>query len=103
VIAQDNKVHRVGEPGLKPPRVISKFEPEYTPEATADKIQGTTVLQLTIDQNGKAQDIWVVKSLDEGLDQKAVDAVTRWQFQPAMKDGNPVLCAATIEINFRLE
>lgn len=101
-IGQDDKVHKIGEPGLTPPYVISKIEPQYTQEAKDEKIQGTVVMRLVIDQQGLAQNIQVVRSLDDGLDQNAMDAVSRWQFGPAKKDGAPVRCVATIEVNFRL-
>ena len=100
-IGQDDKVYRIG-PGISPPYVISKIEPVYTPEAKAEKIQGTVVMRMVVDQNGSARDIEIVRSLDDGLDQKAIDAVSQWQFGPAKKDGKPVRCLATIEVNFRL-
>lgn len=102
-LSQDDAVHRIGERGLTPPHVVKKVEPTYTPEARDGKISGTVVLQLTIDQKGKAQNMVVSRSLDAGLDQSAMDAVAQWQFEPARKDGDPVRCSATIEVNFRLK
>jgi TonB family protein len=37
-----------------------------------------------------------------GLDQKAVEAVKKWKFQPAEKDGRPVAVQINVEVNFRL-
>jgi TonB family protein len=37
-----------------------------------------------------------------GLDQKAVEAVRKWKFEPAMKDGKPVAVQISVEVNFRL-
>jgi TonB family protein len=60
------------------------------------------VLQVVIGPDGLAHNPVVVKSLGLGLDQKAIEAVTQWQFSPGMKDGAPVAVAATVEVNFRL-
>jgi TonB family protein len=85
-----------------PPRVLYKSEPQYTEEARAAKVQGTTVLSVTITEQGRAEDIRVTRSLDPGLDQKAVEAVQDWEFAPATRDGTPVRITATIEVNFRI-
>jgi periplasmic protein TonB len=37
-----------------------------------------------------------------GLDEKAIEAVRQWRFQPAMKDGQPVTVAINVEVSFRL-
>ena len=37
-----------------------------------------------------------------GLDEKAVEAIRRWRFEPARKDGVPVAVQINVEINFRL-
>jgi hypothetical protein len=33
---------------------------------------------------------------------KELEAVNQWNFQPAVKDGQPVKVATTIEVSFRL-
>jgi TonB family protein len=95
------KVYKMSD-GVTAPSIIRKVEPEYTPEAKADKIEGMVVLQMEIMIDGSAQNIRVTRSLDPGLDQSAVNAVSMWQFKPGMKDGQPVTVAATIEVNFHL-
>jgi periplasmic protein TonB len=42
----------------------------------------------------------LVRSLGLGLDEKAIEAVKQWKFRPGQKDGQPVIVAATIEVNF---
>jgi TonB family protein len=93
--------YRVGG-GVSAPALIYKVEPEYTEEARTAKYQGTVILYVEIDPNGKAANIEVKRSLGLGLDEKAIEAVRKWKFRPGYKDGNPVTVFATIEVNFRL-
>jgi hypothetical protein len=38
-----------------------------------------------------------------GLDEKAIEAVKNWKFEPAMKDGHPVRVEIAVEVDFHLE
>jgi TonB family protein len=97
-----NGVHRVGVGGVSPPRAIKAPDPEYTKAARKAKIAGTVVLWLIVNEKGLPEQIRIQKSLDPGLDQKAADAVKRWKFDPARKDGQPVAVMINVEVNFRL-
>lgn len=88
--------------GVSPPMVIYKQEPIYTEEARRAKVAGTVALSVIVDTEGNARNIQVAHSLDPGLDQKAMEAVSNWKFKPGQKDGQPVNVRATIEVNFRL-
>jgi TonB family protein len=94
-------VYRVGN-GVTPPAVISKTDPEYSEEARIAKMSGTVLVSVVVGEDGKARDVRAVRSPGLGLDEKAIEAVGRWQFKPGMKEGMPVPVAASIEINFRL-
>ncbi len=94
-------VFRVGG-GVSAPRALDTPDPEYSEEARKAKYQGTVVLWLVVDQNGRPRDIKVARALGMGLDQKAIEAVRNWKFEPAMKDGRPVAVQINVEVNFRL-
>ena len=94
-------VYRVGG-GVTAPQILERHEPSYTEEARAARIQGTVLLSVVVQPDGTAGQIKVLRSLDVGLDQKAVETVGTWKFKPGMKDGQPVSVQATIEVNFRL-
>ena len=96
------EVYTVGGDVL-PPKLLSKTSPEYTPEAKAARIEGRVVLKTTITAEGTADDVEVISGIDPGLDQKAIQSVLQWTFQPGTKDGKAVAVKATIEINFRLK
>ena len=94
-------VYRVGG-GVSPPRAIYQPDPEYSEEARKAKWQGTVVLWVVVGPDGRPRDIRVQRSLGMGLDEKAVEAVKTWKFEPAKKDGQPVAVQVNIEVNFRL-
>ncbi len=94
-------VFRVGG-GVTAPALLYKVEPEYSEEARKAKYQGTVVLYVEVDTAGKARNLRVIRSLGLGLDEKAIEAVQKWKFRPGQKNGQPVVVAATIEVNFRL-
>lgn len=88
--------------GVSAPRAIYDPEPEYSEEARKAKYQGTVVLLLIVGPDGHPRDIHVARSLGLGLDEKAVETVKTWKFEPAMKDGKPVAVQINVEVDFRL-
>jgi TonB family protein len=93
--------YRVGG-GVSAPRVVYDPDPEYSEEARKAKYQGTVTLWLVVSAEGKPYDIRVQRSLGMGLDEKAIEAVKQWRFEPARKDGHPVPVMINVEVNFRL-
>jgi TonB family protein len=89
-------------PGVTPPSVLRKLEPEYSEEAHAARLQGTVVLTVVVEPDGVARNVLVARGLGLGLDEKALEAISHWQFKPGTKDGLAVPVAATIEVNWRL-
>jgi TonB family protein len=94
-------VYRIGG-GVSQPVPLHRVEPEYSEEARKAKFQGTVLLSIVVDENGKTRDVRVVRPLGLGLDEKAIEAVMKWKFRPGYKDGKPVAVMANVEINFRL-
>jgi len=94
-------VFRVGG-GVLAPKLIFDPEPEYSEEARKAKYQGTCVLSVIVGPDGMAHDIKVTNTLGLGLDEKAIEAVKKWRFEPAVKDGKPVNVLISVQVNFRL-
>jgi len=94
-------VYRVGG-AVSPPKVVFDPDPDYSEEARKVKFQGTVVLWVIVGSDGHPRDIHVRRSLGMGLDEKAIEAVSRWKFEPAKKDGQPVAVQIAVEVNFRL-
>jgi TonB family protein len=94
-------VFRVGG-GVSAPKQLFAPDPEYSEEARKAKYQGVCVLWLIVGPDGKPRDIRVARTLGLGLDEKAIEAVKTWRFEPAMKDGKPVAVQINVEVTFRL-
>ena len=93
--------YRVGG-GVSAPRAIFSPDPEYSEEARKAKYQGDVILWVVIGPDGKVRDVRVSRSLGLGLDEKAVEAVKKWLFEPARKDGQPVSVQLNIDVTFHL-
>lgn len=86
----------------QPPALIHREDAEFSDEARRDRISGVVVISLLVGTDGLPTDLHVVKSVGAGLDEKALDAVSKYRFKPATKDGNPVPAKLTVEVSFRL-
>jgi TonB family protein len=85
-----------------PPKLIHRVDPQYPKKARKQKIQGAVLLQVTVLTNGTPSDIKVMRSLEQSMDQSAVQAVSKWRFAPATYEGNPVPVTVSVEASFRL-
>ncbi|MGA9528342.1 MAG: energy transducer TonB [Terriglobales bacterium] len=84
------------------PRAIFVPDPPYSELARKKKIQGVILLSLTVGVDGNAHDVTVERGLGYGLDENAVETVSRWKFKPALKDGEPIAHRMNVEVNFHL-
>jgi len=99
--AQSEKIYRVSD-GFTAPKVTKNVFPEFSKEAKKKKVQGVVILSLVVGSDGVPRDIQVKQSLGHGLDEKAVEAVSQWRFEPGRKDGQPVPVSLSVEVNFHL-
>jgi periplasmic protein TonB len=88
--------------GVHAPKIIYRIDPEFSEEARKNKWQGVVVLRVIIGTDGKPRDLSVQRTLGMGLDEKAIEAVRQWRFEPGTKDGQPVPVEVAVEVNFRL-
>jgi TonB family protein len=92
---------RIGK-GVTPPRVIYQTDPEFSEEARKAKYQGTCVLSVVVDPSGHPTNIHVLSTLGMGLDEKAIESVKNWRFEPGQKDGHAVPVVIAVEVDFHL-
>jgi TonB family protein len=99
---EDLAVPRVGGHISAPVALIIPIA-AYTDEARREGIQGEAMITVIVDAQGMPQNPRVVRPLPAGLNETALEAVRKYRFKPAMKDGKtPVPVMVTIAVNFRL-
>lgn len=77
----------------------------YPPESRKNGIQGTVILQLTIDLDGTVENIGCLQQVASDIDKAAIIAFKKASingFTPAIFEGRAVKCKATVPLHFRL-
>jgi TonB family protein len=96
--------HSSGDPSpedISAPSATRKVDPAYPQELMRQNVGGTVILYAVIHADGTVGSVRVLRSVDERIDRFASDAIAKWQFQPATKNGAPVDVEATFLIPFR--
>jgi len=91
----------IDSPSVAGPVPLRKVDPKYPPAFIHAKVQGDVILYAIIRRDGSVDSIQVVRSLDPQLDQNAMEALARWKFQAAQREGRNVELAAIVRIPFR--
>ncbi len=89
-------------PNMQAPSPLRKVDPKYIPAAVADNVEGKVRLAGIIRKDGHVDGVELLRHLDNRLDQSAVEALAKWQFSPALRNGVPVDVDAVFDIPFRL-
>ena len=99
--ATQEKIYKIGG-DVKPPILVHSVDAEFSKKAKDAKYQGVSVVSLVVNAQGMPRHIHTIRKLGMGLDEKAIEAVRQYKFEPSTLHGKPVAVAITIEVNFRL-
>jgi protein TonB len=95
----------IGPPGngVRSPSCAFCPRPEYSDQARQARFQGLVMLNVVVLADGRAGRIELVSGPGLGLDEKAIEAVRNWRFNPAIgPNGKPVAVTIPIEVQFQL-
>ena len=87
--------------GTSVPRVISAPLPEYPAAAHAAKEKGSVRLSFVVNSNGQTCNVKIIKHLKPDLDATALEAISAWKFQPAVRNGKPVAVRLETSVDFK--
>jgi periplasmic protein TonB len=88
--------------GVSAPILTFSVEPEFSEEARKAKQAGNVLVELIVDQQGRPQNVHVIRPVGMGLDEKAVEAVKQYKFKPAMEAGKPVAVKLDVDVEFQI-
>jgi TonB family protein len=94
-------------PGFRPkgrlaaPQPYEKVDPKYPSDAINQHIDGEVILYAIIRKDGSVDSIQLVHGIDPQLNHNAIEALERWKFRPAAREGVPVDVEAVVHIPFR--
>lgn len=84
-------------------RAVTIVPPKYPLESRRRREQGTVILAITLDTEGKVATVTLSKSSGfDRLDKAALDAVRRWRWSPTIRGGEAVAVRGIVEIPFEL-
>jgi TonB family protein len=96
-------VYPVTDQSLTGPALLREVKPDYTAEAMRGKIEGIVALEAIVEPDGRVGAVRVIRAIDPGLDQKAIEAVRQWRFKPGSREGRAVPVLVNIELTFKIK
>lgn len=84
------------------PRLLESVQPVYPSSVQAGRIQGTVIVRLMIQANGRVGNVEEISSPDPRLTKAVREAVAQFRFAPAKINGQPVPMQVTMEFEFKL-
>ncbi|MGA3017466.1 MAG: TonB family protein [Bryobacteraceae bacterium] len=83
--------------------ILKRVTPVYPADLKANGVTGTVMIEALIKKDGTVSDLHVMNTdVDPGLVTAATDAVSQWQYRPALLNGQPVTVLTNIAVSFEL-
>lgn len=84
------------------PKPILRVKPVYPEKCKKEKIEGSVILEVAIDEEGDVISARILKSVHPDLDRAAKDAIKKWKYKPIIKGGKPFPAEFAVTVNFWL-
>jgi serine/threonine-protein kinase len=97
-----DSIAELGEAGLVPPKKIAGDFARYPDAARRRRQSGVVTVAMVISESGVPEEMQVVESAGDVLDQAVLAAVREWRFEPALRNGKPVRIHWRVRQHFRL-
>ena len=99
----DHTLHQTSMAPIAPPEAHRKVDPKYVASAVSERVEGRVTLACVIDKTGRVASVELLRGVDDRLNKSAVEALAKWEFYPATRNGVPVDVDVVVEIPFKLQ
>jgi TonB family protein len=99
-LEQGNSPYNKPKGALSRPELVRKVDPKYPQTLIKEKVDGQVILYAIIRKDGSVDSIQLVHGIDPQLDRNSMEALSRWVFKPATREGEPVDLEAVVYIPF---
>jgi TonB family protein len=87
---------------IQAPALVVRVEPEYPWMAVAAGVQGSVILEATVNEEGRVESVSVLRSIPL-LDRPAIKAVEQWRYSPLLLNQRPTRFVLTVVLTFHLD
>jgi TonB family protein len=98
----DRTLREAGLAPIAPPVAHRKVDPKYIATAVEERVEGRVTLACVVDKQGRVSGVELVRGIDDRLNKSAEEALSKWEFFPATRKGEPVDVDVLVEIPFHL-
>jgi TonB family protein len=100
-VGKSNRIRPGGD--IQAPKLLNKVQPVYPAAAKSAGVESTVIIHAIIGTEGNRLSLRVVNTqVDPELARAAVEAVSRWRYNPTLLNGDPIEVDTTVTVNFKL-
>jgi TonB family protein len=99
------KVAMIDGTSVTPPSLVEKYSPVYPRKARDERLTGKVIMEIVVRKDGTPDRLVVIGMPERGewLAGAAAEAVSKWRWEPAKRDGVPVDVYMTLVVDFQLK
>src|SRR5579871_107976 len=86
-----------------PPKPLFQPSPNYSARLRHEEVAGRVVVSFLVDAAGSVRDLAIVQTSERRLNKPTLDALRRWRFAPALRDGVPVSCRVVQGVTYSVD
>ena len=87
---------------IKKPKLENNIEINYPKIMQSSNIEGKSIAEFIVDEDGSTSQISIVESLGPAFDYEMISAIKIMHFEPAELEGNPISVKYKLPVQFKL-